>query len=220
VWNEIWPVVNEPVLLLLQSSLAAGELPEEWRHAKIVPLKTPNKADYWVAKAGRPIYLLSTLGKVFEAVVTERVSYAVETLGLLPTNQFGARKKRFAEHALLLLQEHTYNARRRSRVLSIVSFDDERAYNEVFKKRLLQRVAARGMPPDLVRWIDAFCSNRMATILVNGYCSESRELQQAGLAEGSPLSPILFLFFNVDLVQRNWIRTAAVLYSWTATRLE
>jgi hypothetical protein len=28
------------------------------------------------------------------------------------------------------------------------------------------------------------------------------ELEQAGLPQGSPLSPILFLFFNADLVQQ------------------
>jgi hypothetical protein len=35
---------------------------------------------------------------------------------------------------------------------------------------------------------------------VNGQASEARELEQAGLPQGSPLSPILFLFFNADLV--------------------
>ena len=195
-------MVKDRVLLVFQTSLAAGELPSQWRHAKIVPLKKPNKADYRVAKAWRPISLLSTLGKALEAVVAERVSYAVETFGLLPTNHFGARKKRSAGQALLLLQEHIYNVWRRSRGLSIVSFDVKGAYNGVCKERLLQRLIVRGMPPNLVRWIDAFCSDRMATILVNGHCSESRELQQAGLPQGSPLLPILFLFFNADLVQR------------------
>jgi hypothetical protein len=83
----------------------------------------------------------------------------------------------------------------------LVSFDVKGAYNGVFKDRLLQRLKARGIPKKLVRWIDAFCSNRTATITVNGYTSGLRELPQAGLPQGSPLSPILFLFFNADLVQ-------------------
>jgi hypothetical protein len=63
------------------------------------------------------------------------------------------------------------------------------------------RRAPRGIPPPLVRWIDAFSSERTATILVNGHISEQQTLPQAGLPQGSPLSPILFLFFNADLVQ-------------------
>jgi hypothetical protein len=54
----------------------------------------------------------------------------------------------------------------------------------------------------LVRWIEDFCIERTATILVNGYSSPQERLPQAGLPQGSPLSPILFLFFNADLVQQ------------------
>ena len=201
VWKQVWPVVKDRVLLLFQTSLDEGELPTQWRNAKIIPLKKPNKDDYTVANSWRPISLLSTLGKTLESVIAERISHAVETFGLLPTNHFGARKKRSAEQALLLLQEHIYNAWRSKKVLSLVSFDVKGAYNGVYKDRLLQRLAARGIPPALVRWIDAFCSERTATILVNGLASRQQPLPQAGLPQGSPLSPILFLFFNADLVQ-------------------
>ena len=47
--------------------------------------------------------LLSILRKALESAVTKRISYIIETLGLLPINHFGARKKRLAEQALLLL---------------------------------------------------------------------------------------------------------------------
>ncbi|KAM5529264.1 reverse transcriptase [Fusarium oxysporum f. sp. phaseoli] len=50
--------------------------------------------------------------------------------------------------------------------------------------RPLQRLEARDIPKGLVKWIDAFCSDRSATIVVNGYTSERRELPQAGLPQG------------------------------------
>lgn len=129
VWKEIWPVVRHQVLRLFQKSIDDAELPSQWRSAKIIPLRKPNKGDYTIAKSWRPISLLSTLGKFLEAVVAERISFAAETFGLLSNNHFGARKRRSANQALTLLQEHIYQAWRMGNVLSLVSFDVKVAYN-------------------------------------------------------------------------------------------
>ena len=63
------------------TSFEEGELPTQWRHAKTIPLRKPGKEDYTIAKAWRPISLLSTLGKVMESVIAERISHLVETFG-------------------------------------------------------------------------------------------------------------------------------------------
>src|SRR3954464_9948563 len=46
-----------------------------------------------------------------------------------------------------------------------------------------------------------FARNAKTCILVNGVTTEVQTLPQAGLPQGSALAPILFLFFNADLVQ-------------------
>jgi hypothetical protein len=79
-----------------------------------------------------------------------------------PVKSLRPRKNRSAEQALLLLQEHFYNAWRTKKVLGLVSFDVKGAYNVVYKDRLLQRLTGRSIPPALVRWIGAFCSQRLA----------------------------------------------------------
>ncbi|KIW12892.1 hypothetical protein PV08_08079 [Exophiala spinifera] len=52
---------------------------------EIIPLKKPGKDDYTLDKAWRPTFLLATLGKILESVIADRISYVVETHGLLPT---------------------------------------------------------------------------------------------------------------------------------------
>jgi hypothetical protein len=150
VWKQLWPVVKERILLLFRTSLEKGELPSQWRNAKIIPLRKPGRGDYTTAKSWRPISLLATLGKILEAIIAERISYLIEEWGLLPVNHFRARKQRSAEQALLLLQEQIYNAWRSRKVLSLVSFDVKGAYNGVCKDRLIQMLGARGIPQDLI----------------------------------------------------------------------
>ena len=179
--RQIQLVIKDRVLLLFQTLLDKGDFPNQQRNTKIIPLKKLNKGDYTKARVQRPISLLSTLGKVLESVVTKRILHIVETFGLLPINHFRVRKKRSTKQALLLLQEYIYNMQRSKKVLSLISFDIKGVYNRVYKERLLQRLTARGILPVLVRQINAFCSNQIATILVNGYTFNQQQLLQAGL---------------------------------------
>ena len=122
----------------IRTSLNEGYLPDQWRVNKIIPLKKPNKPNYRLAKAWRPISLLATLGKFMDAVMAERLSYAAEAHRLLPENHLGARRRRSAEQALILLQESICKSWRSRRMLSLISFNVKGGYNGVLAQRLIQ----------------------------------------------------------------------------------
>ena len=63
-----------------------------------------------MTNAYRPISLLYTINKAFEAVLATRIAYLAETYGLLPPNHFGALKGRFIIDTLQILQEKIYQA--------------------------------------------------------------------------------------------------------------
>ena len=199
VWQQIWPTVKHWVIEIFQASLRFGYFPKAWRVAKIVVLPKGGR-DPSLPKSYRPISLLATLGKVLEAVVANRISALVEKHKLLPSNHFGARRRRSCEQALNVLVEKIHDAWREGSVLSLVSFDVKGAYNGVDGRVLLRRLRERRIPDVLVRWIDSFCFARRASIVVNMHQSEEVDIRHAGLPQGSPLSPILFLFLNANLV--------------------
>lgn len=201
VWREVWPGLQQQICQLFSTSLRQGKLPEQWKVAKIIPLKKGGKDGYTLPKNYRPISLLATLGKIMEAVIATRIAYLTEVHKLLPNNHFGARKQKSTIHAISYLQESIFNAWRGRKTLSLVSFDVKGAYNNVSTEPLLQRLRQRRIPEPIVSWVQDFCTNRKACVMVNGFTSEVEDLPQAGLPQGSPLAPILFLFFNANLVQ-------------------
>ena len=98
--GEAWKAPGEDGLpAMVWKAVACSEVPSldsfrlftprgccthQWRSAKIIPLKKPDKGDYTIAKAWRPISLLSTLGKIMEAVIAERISYALRLVDVCP----------------------------------------------------------------------------------------------------------------------------------------
>jgi ribonuclease HI/exonuclease III len=207
VWQELWPVVKHWVISIYRISLAQGHFPQPWTDARIVVIRKMGKPDYSLPKAYRPISLLKTIGKGLERIVAQRLSEYLERTGKLAATQFGARPRRSTDHALTILVEKIYSAWRSTRVLSLVTFDVQGAYNGVNKDVLKERLLAAGVPTRLVQWIYSFCSNRRACISFNGYQSNSKTISQPGLPQGSPLSPILYILFNSNLLVGKISRT-------------
>ena len=75
------------------------------------------------------------------------------------------------------------------------------AFSGVTIDVLIRRLREAHLPEILVKIIQDFYSNRKTTVMVNGSTIRLIDLQHAGLPQGSPLSPILFLFFNASLVK-------------------
>jgi hypothetical protein len=194
--------VGDHLFGLYSTSLEPGHIPKQWKTARIVTLRKSGKGNYTVPKAFRPISLLPTISKGLEAVVTARLSYMVERNSQLPDNHFGARPRRSAEQALNVLVERIYQAWRGGKILSLVSFDVKDAFNAVHTNVLMRRLAEKKAPDQLVNWIGNFCSDRYAQVTVGENESDTSRIDYAGIPQGSPLSPPLYVFCNANLVEK------------------
>lgn len=202
VWKQLWKYLKHFITEIFTVSINLGHHPQRWRRAKIVVLRKPGKPDYTVPEAYRPISLLNTLGKLLEAVIARRLSYLAEKHGLLPDSQFGGRPGRTTEQALLVFANAIDRAWYKNKVVTLVAFDLKGAFNGVNKVSLDACLRARRIPTVARKWITSFMNDRHASIGFDDFHTEVTPLPNAGLAQGSPLSPILFDFFNSDLVDQ------------------
>jgi hypothetical protein len=85
-------------------------------------------------------------------------------------------------------------------VASLLSLDMTGAFDRVVPSRLLHNLRKRQVPEWIVSYISSFISQRSTSLCLPG--SSSAQLPtQNGIPQGSPLSPVLFLFYNADLVE-------------------
>lgn len=200
VWQKIWPVLRNQITRLFQYFIDKGKISEQWKVAKSIPLRKADQPTYLLPGAYRPISLLPTLSKALESVIATRIGYLAEEYSLLPGNHFGGLKRNSTVDALLTLQEKIYQPWRDKKILSLMTFDVKGAFNGVAPEVLALRLCQNRISELLVRWIEEFMSNRKASVVVNGIPTEVENITNAGLPQGSPLSPILYLFFNANLV--------------------
>ena len=100
-----------------------------------------------------------------------------------------------------MLVEKIYQAWRQGRVLSLVSFDVKGAFNGVHSDVLERRLAARQVPTFAFKCIRDSCDGRQARVTVGGFESAVSPIEYAGIPQGFPLSPLLYIFYNADLVE-------------------
>jgi hypothetical protein len=114
----------------------------------------------------------------------------------------GARKRRSTETALQLLTEQVHeiwNLPGAKRVATLLSMDISGAFPNVSHSRLLHNLRKRKIPLAYTSWVESFLKDRKTTIKL--FEGESHEFTaETGIPQGSPTSPILFLFFIADLL--------------------
>jgi hypothetical protein len=88
---------------------------------------------------------------------------------------------------------------RRDFVVSMLSLDISGAYDNVPHERLLYILRAKGFPEWIIQFVQGFTGQKETSLVFSGYQSPPIAVA-TGIPQGSPLSPILFLFFVSNLL--------------------
>ena len=175
-------------------------VPTGLANSTIIPfLKKDN--DPQAVSSYRPIALTSTIGKLLERLIVNRLSRWLEEKSQLSPWQVGFRKRRCTTDQCLRLSQFVSDglqSTNKERTV-LMLFDYSNAYDTVWRTGLLQKMLDIGIPLRFVQWSTAWLTNRIARVQLNWVTGRCRTFKE-GLPQGSVLSPLLFVLYVNDLL--------------------
>ena len=219
--SDIFKIIKKIITPFLErlygACLEQSYIPDQFKEARTLVVRKADKESYTIPSSFRPITLLSVMGKMLEALVAHRLRDLNLQFSLLPIAQYGVAGK-CTTKAVRMILDPVYGAWRRGLKATLMRLDIKGAHDGVNRKQLLDILLAKGIPtwiikfvssfpaifgiafeqniPDKkIRFVWSFLSDRSTTLDMQGHPSLPPCFVNIGIPQGSPLSPILFLFF-------------------------
>jgi hypothetical protein len=184
-----------PLSHIFNLSLSSGVFPSKLKLCRVIP----------IFKAGcalecdnyRPISLLSSISKILEKIVAEKLVKHLLDNDLLYVHQYGFLPNRSTEHNLLQIVNYISNALNEGNYCIGVFLDLKKAFDVCSHEILLKKLEKMGIRGISYAWFKNYLSGRTQFVDINGNRSESLNID-ISVIQGSILGPILFLCYIND----------------------
>jgi len=201
VLKEMQGLLAEYLLWIFRTTFKLGTYSNRWQSWDTIVLHKPGKPRYGVPKAYRPIALANTFSKLLSSIVAKDLSFMCENhQQLLPVNHFRGQPGWNTSDAMHLLTHRIKGAWRRHKVAAMLFLDVEGAFPNMVTHWLLHNMRSHRVPESYVAFIEHMLTGWLTRLKFNGYMSEWASIDN-GIVQGDPLSMILYLFYNADLLE-------------------
>ncbi|GBN90551.1 Putative protein in type-1 retrotransposable element R1DM [Araneus ventricosus] len=166
--------------------------------------QSPGKGgkDQRLASSYRPISLLPTIGKVLEKLMTQRLTYHLESTNSLNDRQHGFREGKSVDTAINELLSKIHAARRDGKHVFVLSIGIKGAFDNLQHRAILKSLDASTCPININILYQSFLQNRKVKLRTPQ--GRARNDQKQGCPQGSCSDPILWNLVANEILNQVW----------------
>ena len=138
----------------------------------------------------RPIALLNVIYMLLASIIQARISSKMD--GTLDGNQYGCRKGKSTAQPLFILRRTQEIQEEASLECHLLLLDWGKAFDKVLQDRMTKAIKRLGIPDNIINMINKIYREPNYTIVDKDTTTDPR-IQRAGIRQGCPLSPYLFV---------------------------
>ena len=189
------PQFHDILAVLFNTMLNHSHLPDGLAHSLLVPLlkdksgKIDDQANY------RAIALSTTLSKVLELILVERLKPYLSTCDA----QFGFKSGLSTTHATFALKETVNLFTKQGSPVYACFLDASKAFDRVCHSKLFDILVDRGVPTNYIKLLMRWYRTQTMAVKWSHVESDSFSVKN-GVRQGGNLSPLLFNLYIDDLL--------------------
>ena len=177
------------------NSMFSGIFPADWTIATVKLL--PKSGDLSNPGNWRPISMTNIFSKILEKLVHLQMLRYLFDNALINENQFGFLPGKSTHEAIFRTVQHLYNALNCKKLTGLLLLDMAKAFNCIDHNILFVKMEKAGFALKVINWFKSYLNRSQKVKLENRFSATERV--NKGIAQGTVLGPILFIFYINDI---------------------
>jgi hypothetical protein len=197
ILKDIYKEISKPLTHIFNQLFITGFIPDQMKIALVTPIFNANEENKF--ENYRPISVLTCFAKIFEKLMYKSLINFIEKNGILSKHQYGFRKNRSTEHAMIEMVDKIMKAIDQGKYTVGVFLDLSKAFDTIDHRILIRKLEYYGIRGITKSLFENYLKYRKQIVKYNSVQSTEKTIL-TGVLQGSILGPLQFILY-IDHIQ-------------------
>ena len=180
------PILSYPLSVMLNHCLTYGIFPNKLKTAKVIPIFKKGSTN--LLNNYRPISLLTSISKLFERIIYNRLLSFLERNKTIVSSQYGFRHNRSTTHPILDLITSCFDNINSKQYTTLLFLDIRKAFDSVPHNKLIKKLEHYGIRGVANSLLKSYLNDRKQFVSIANTNSSDKVIDY-GVPQGSILGP-------------------------------